>query len=112
MTEDQDDASDPSEQAVIVRFDYGSINLAPLSALEDRLIAAIEAADVGEFDGNEIAVDGSHGFLYMYGPDANALFATVRPILESTEFMKAARVRLRYGPPGEGTNEVEIVLGR
>ena len=110
MTED-DETTDPNEQAVIVRFEYGSTDLAPLGELEDRLIAAIDAAEVGEFDGNEVAVDGSHGFLYMYGPDADALFATVKPILESAEFMKGARVKVRYGPAAKETPRIEVVLG-
>jgi hypothetical protein len=47
----------------------------------------------------------------MYGPDADALFAAVRPVLEATEFMKGTKVRLRDGSPEDGVREVEIVLG-
>src|SRR5512143_2371963 len=67
-----------SEQAVIVEFQYGSTDLGPLFALEDELIAAIEAAEVGDYDGNEVATDGSDGSLYMYGPDAVKLADVVR----------------------------------
>lgn len=99
------------EHAVIVHFGYGSTDLQPLSELEDRLSAAIGEAGVGELDGNEVAADGSDAFLYMYGPDADALFATVRPILEGAVFMKGARARLRYGPPQHGVRENEVALG-
>jgi hypothetical protein len=51
--------------------------------LEKKLETAVGAAKVGEFDGNEMAVDGSDGFLYMYGPDADQLFDAVKPVLES-----------------------------
>lgn len=100
----------PPEHAVIIEFNYGSTDLQPLFDLETRLEAAIAAAAVGEFDGNEIAADGSDGSLYMYGPDADALFAAVSPLLEACPFMKGARVRLRYGPPGPGVRQTEIVL--
>ena len=100
-----------SEQAVIVRFEYGSTDLTRLFALEEQLEQAIRAAAVGEFDGNEVAADGSDGSLYMYGPDADALFAAVRPTLEATAFMSGARVTLRYGPPEDGVREAEIELG-
>ena len=63
------------------------------------------------FDGNEVATDGSDGFLYMYGPDADALFGAVRPALEGAPFMRGARVTLRYGPPQDGVREVEVELG-
>jgi hypothetical protein len=103
--------SSQPEQAVIVHFDYGTTDLGPLSALEDQLIAAISDAGVGEFDGNEVAVDGSDGVLYMYGPDADALFAVVKPVLERAPFMKGARARIRYGPPKDGVRQKKVVLG-
>jgi hypothetical protein len=102
-------ASKPVEHAVIIAFDYiGSTNLEPLFALERQLESAITAAQAGEFDGNEIAVDGSDGTLYMYGPDADKLFDAIRPALEACSFMKGAVVKLRYGPPADGTPEREV----
>lgn len=79
--------------------------------LEQQLERAIAAARAGEFDGNEVAADGSDSYLYMYGPDADRLFAAVRATLEATEFMRGARVRLRYGPSDGGVQETQIDLG-
>ena len=87
-----------SQHAVIVYFEYGQQDLQPIFDLEDRLEAAIKAADVGEFDGNEIATDGSDGMLFMYGPDADKLYEVVFPILETETFLRGATVRRRYGP--------------
>jgi hypothetical protein len=56
----------PPDHAVIAHFDYLSDSLEPLHAIEDELEAAIASSSVGEFDGNEIAVDLSDGSLYMY----------------------------------------------
>ena len=53
-----------SEHAVIVEFHYGQSDLNPLFSLEDRLRTAIESAGCGEYDGHEIAMDGSEGTLY------------------------------------------------
>ncbi len=100
-----------SEHAVIVHFAYGSTDLEPIFRLEDQLEAAIAAAGVGEFDGNEVAADGSDGYLYMYGPDADKLFDAVRPVLESAPFMRGAQVQKRYGPPEDGTPEVSVTIG-
>jgi hypothetical protein len=102
----------PSDHAVIVHFDYGSTDLKPLFDLEHRLEAAIAHAAAGEYDGNEVAADGSDGFLYMYGRDADVLFAAVRPVLEGCPFMRGARVRVRYGPPTDGVREVQHVLSQ
>jgi hypothetical protein len=100
-----------AEHAVIVNFNYGSTDLEPLFELEEQLETAIAEADAGEFDGNEIATDGSDGTLFMYGPDADRLFDVIRPILEAAPFMKGARVRKRYGPPEDGVREAVVDVG-
>jgi hypothetical protein len=51
-----------NEHAVVVHFSYGSEDLTKLFALEDKLEKAITAASVGEYDGNEVNVDGSDGY--------------------------------------------------
>lgn len=101
-----------SEHAVIVRFDYGTTDLNPLFALEDQLEEAIAEAGVGEYDGNEVAVSGSDGVLYMYGPDADALFAVVRLILAQSDSIRNAVATLRYGPPADDVRRVEVPIAR
>ena len=98
------------EHAVIVRFNYGSVDLEPLFALEDKLKDAIESTGTGEYDGNEIVTDGSRGTLYMYGPDADQLFEAIRPALESSIFMRGAVATKRYGPPADGIRESTVVI--
>jgi hypothetical protein len=98
------------QHAVIANFDYAADSLDALYDLEEQLVAAINAAGVGEFDGNEIAVDLSDGSLYMYGPDAEVLFAVVRPILEEADCLHNTRVTLRFGPPEDEVPERVEVL--
>jgi len=99
------------DHAVIVHFQYGSRDLQAMFDLEDKLERAIAEAGAGEYDGNEIAVDGSDGSLYMYGPDADALTDVVRPILAAVPFMNGATITKRYGPPEDGVREAEEVIG-
>jgi hypothetical protein len=101
-----------SEHAVIVSFEYQSTDLEPLFELEEQLEEQIEAADVGEYDGNEVAVDGSDGRLYMYGPDADALFQAVKGTLASAACIKNPVALLRYGPPEDGVREVSMPIVR
>jgi hypothetical protein len=105
-------ASSSAEHAVIAKFDYiGSTDLAPLFELESKLESAIGAAQAGELDGNEVAVDGSDGSLYMYGPNADRLFGAIRPVLEGCSFMRGARITLRYGPPRADVRTRIVILG-
>jgi len=98
------------EQAVIVSFNYGIQGLDLLHQLETNLEKVITANDLGEYDGHEIAADYSDGFIYMYGPNAEALFKGIKPTLESFDFMKGAITKLRFGPPEEGVKEIEVVI--
>ncbi len=98
------------EQAVIVNFKYGITTLKPLHKLEEALETIIEEKKAGEYDGHEIAVDYSDGCLYMYGPDAEKLFETVKPIMEKTDFLKDADVKLRFGPPEDGVKEIHYKI--
>ena len=100
-----------SDHAVIVRFDYGQTNLSPLHELEDKLTDAIQSAAVGDFDGNEIAVDGSDGRFYMYGPNADRLFEVVRPLLAAATCIRNAVATIRYGPAEDAVKELEVAIG-
>ena len=98
------------EHSVIIKFDYGMDSLEPLHDLEDKLESIIDDAGVGELDGHEIAMDGSDGFLFMYGPNAEILFKTIKPVLDETSFIKGGIATLRFGPPEDGVHEIDIEL--
>ena len=98
------------EQAVIITFNYGIEELDELSVLEAKLRNAIELKQVGEYDGHEIAMDSSDGTLFMYGPNAEALFKCIKAILDETAFMRGAVAQLRFGPPSDNVKEIEIEL--
>lgn len=101
-----------TEHAVVIHFHYGSRDLTSLFALEDKIEDTVAKAHVGEYDGNEVAVDGSDGFLYLYGPDADKLLQAIEPVLEKVSFMKGAEVKKRYGPAGTGAKEVILHIKR
>lgn len=98
------------EQAVIVQFNFPSGNLDRIFEIEDQLAKAVETGSVGQFDGNEIAVDGRDNLFYMYGPDADRIFDAIEPVLLQWDILSEARVLLRYGPPGLETRQQTITL--
>jgi hypothetical protein len=79
---------------------------ADFDALEDQLIAAIDEAGVGEFDGT------GHGAgffdLYAYGQDADALFAVIEPIVRSVSPRPGSYAVKRYGEPGAPETRIEL----
>ncbi len=101
-----------NDQAVIVYLDAQGLpdqvyEEYDLSTLEDELGEAIEAAEVGEYDGNEFGP--GVVTLYMYGPDAEALFAAIEAPLRAYPLCVGAKVVIRRGGPG--SQEREVVLG-
>ena len=98
------------DHAVIIHFSYGSTDLSRLFKLEKKLEEAIIEHRAGEFDGDEIATDGSDGYLYMYGPDGDHLFQVIEPILLRTPFMRGATVKIRYGRPTDDVRVREIAI--
>jgi hypothetical protein len=78
------------EHAVIARYRLtddgfgGPGDRAAVRAAQHLLTEAIERAGVGAFDGNEFG--GGEVMLFAYGPDADALFAVMEPVLRDLPF--------------------------
>lgn len=85
----------------------GSDDLDPLYELEDDLETVLSEGNAGELDGHEVAMDGSDGYLFFYGPDANALYAAVLPVLQSSPVTQGGSVTLRHGDADDETAQVE-----
>jgi hypothetical protein len=78
-------------------------------ALEDRLERSIKAKQAGELDGDEFG----EGFctLYIYGPDADALFNAVESDLRAAPLLAGSYAIKRYGPATDPkARETKVVL--
>ncbi|MFF2132048.1 hypothetical protein ACFVW1_43230 [Streptomyces olivochromogenes] len=103
----------PPEHAVIARFHLGGGDLgesdqwALVFEAERSMTAAVEAACVGEVDGNEFG--GGEVVIFAYGPDAEALYRVMEPGLRALPF-RPAYVVLRYGEPADDVVRERIDL--
>ena len=103
----------PEEQSVLIHLDTASLPDAvyeshDLATLEDALVAAIQPKGLGELDGNEI---GPHGTtVFIYGPNANALFDGIEETLRSNPLCQNARVVIRSVGPGARSKEIRLPL--
>ena len=93
-----------AEHCVRVTFDLGvpgfgeAAERDAIHAFTDLLATAVEAAEVGAFDGDEFGA--GECSLFMYGPDADRLFAVVHPLLTAWPLARGGVAIRRYGPPG------------
>ncbi|MFC9688275.1 hypothetical protein ACFTSF_07010 [Kribbella sp. NPDC056951] len=87
------------EHAVIIhislngRGSTGRKARAEIWALEGQLEAALPP-ECGEFDGDEFGAE--EVVLYLYGPDADALFSTIENLLRASS-LRPMHAVLRYG---------------
>lgn len=86
------------QQAVIATFVSG--DEWDVYDVEDQLVEAIGKAAVGEFDGNLIGP--GEIVLYAYGPDADALFEVMEPILRAVPAQETYAIK-RYGAADDPT---------
>jgi hypothetical protein len=98
------------EQCLKLKFNYGFDSLDELHGLRELLTNAIERNELGDYDGHEIATDLRDGFMYMYGPSAQAIFDCVKPILDNTEFLRGGSATLILGAMGSECERQEIEL--
>lgn len=89
------------EQAVIIHLpmrgkQFGEpTDREAVLALEDELEKLLSDGTVGELDGDEFG--GNKCVLFMYGPDADRLFALIEPLLKATPIASSGYAIKRYG---------------
>jgi hypothetical protein len=101
----------PNEQAVLVYLDGKSLPKAvyeehDLSTLEDQLMEVIESQSLGEYDGNEFGAEET--ILFMYAPNAEALFSGIESILLAHPLCQNALVIVRQDSPGSPAREIRL----
>ncbi len=99
--------------SVLIGFSYGIPSLEPLHELEDQLRLALDESGIGYHDGHEVAMDDSHGTLFLYGTNAEEVYKLIEPILFEVDWMNGAEVSLRFGDSSDkSAKEIAFVLER
>jgi hypothetical protein len=98
------------KHSVLIYFHNGTEGMEDHYELGKVLSNFIGEQKLGVYDGHEIAMDDSHGTLFMYGHNAEDLFKGVLPILKKAEFLKGGSAVLRFGTYEEDAKEIVIEL--
>jgi hypothetical protein len=103
--------AESSEHAVLIHLKTSDIEFDQVAETENELIKAVQEEGLGEVEGHELAVDGSEVVYYVYGPDADALFAAVEPVIRRFPAREGSYVIRRYGDVDDpDAREVRIDL--
>src|ERR1019366_326437 len=92
------------EQAVLLYLEGEDFDR--MVDLSDKLTKAIEYANIGMFDGNEIG--GDETVLFMYAPDAEAFARVIEPVLVKQESSPGANATIPWSEPASPQREVII----
>jgi hypothetical protein len=98
-------------QAVLVHLDGVGLpdhiyQVCDLATIDEMLTEVLERDGLGEFDGNETGP--TETTLFMYGPDAEKLFAGIEGTLRAYPLCGGARVVIRRGGPGAAQREIRL----
>lgn len=105
--------ADPStlpEHAVLIHISApkdGSDQIG-LDQIEDPLIAVLESSGAGEWDGHETDLTTGEAVIYLYGPDADRLYAAIEPTLRELPIPPGSYAIKQYGEPGARESRVEL----
>lgn len=100
-----------NQECVLVHLDATSLpddvyEECDVMTLSDRLQETIERHGLGEYDGDERGP--TETTLFMYGPDAERLFAGIESVLRAYPLCQNARVIVRRGRPGAPERELRL----
>ncbi len=84
---------------VVVHFEHKVQDLIPWCEFIERLKPQLSGCGIGDFVGDDMAIDGGDCEAVFRGVDANALYEFLQPHLLSLSFLKPSttRVELVYG---------------
>ena len=97
------------ELVIVWFFHYEYKDLDELRYLEVKLGKLLEENGLGVCDGNEIACDGTDGSLWFYGPSAEKILNTIKPVLREEEWMRGAVATLSFGS-SRNVKRIEITI--
>ncbi|WP_461428390.1 hypothetical protein [Gymnodinialimonas sp.] len=88
-------------------------SLSDMDMLEHRLSAALGRPPIGEVGGHEIELSGADAFVFLYGPNAKAIFEAVKLVILETDWINEASVSAILGDPKDMASDiVEFSLER
>ena len=95
------------QQALFIRLNGDSLPRAiyeeyDLAGFESQLEIAL--GNLGDVDGH--AIGATDTIVYLYGPDAEAMYRAVERVLKTHPLAQDASVTIRKGPPGAARHEI------
>lgn len=92
-------------QHVVLYFRHDIRDIIPFHDAVGQLRRLVSDTEIGEYLGDDMAIDGGDAEAVFSGADADLLYQTISPVLKELPFLQGAKVTLVYGPLNSGATE-------
>lgn len=97
-------------QHLILYFEHDIRDIIPYSHFIQEIRGVLADATLGEYLGDDMAIDGGDAEAIFASPDVRALLAFLAPRLRTLHFLHQAKVKLVFGPLESNSEFEEFVL--
>jgi hypothetical protein len=103
-------STDTVAQHLVLYFKHGIQDIIPYSDFIQAIRPILERANLGEYLGDDMAIDGGDAEGIFAGPDARELHKFLLPEFAKLDFLRGGKVTLVFGPiDGEGEREEHVI---
>lgn len=95
---------------LVIYFSHGIRDIILYSDFISKYRSAIAACGIGEYLGDDMAIDGGDAEGVFAGPSSKKLFEFIKQDLCALRFMKGAKVTLVFGDLDEGSPQEEFLI--
>ena len=95
---------------LVIYFRHGIRDIIPYSEFISKYRNSMVECGIGEYLGDDMAIDGGDAEGVFAGPSSKELFAFIRQDLCALPFMKGAKVTLVFGELDENSHREEFFI--
>ena len=103
-------AANTAPQHLVLYFRHDIRDIVPYCEFIEEIRPILEKAQLGEYLGDDMAIDGGDAEATFVGPDVNALYEFLLSRLAKLDFLHGAKVKLVFGPVDTDCESEERVL--
>jgi hypothetical protein len=95
---------------LVIYFKHGIQDIVPYSDFISKYRISMAASGVGEYLGDDMAIDGGDAEGVFAGPSSKKLFEFIKQDLCALSFMRGAKVTLVFGDLDEGSLKEDFFI--
>jgi hypothetical protein len=96
---------------LILQFEHDIRDLIPYSEFVQAVRPDLAQKNLGEYLGDDMAIDGGDAVATFASPDVHSLFDYLVPLMRELPFLREARITFVFGPLESDAKREQFILG-